>query len=44
MEVLSLLITAIDLGYLEEVVVDSLRPQIEEISNKLNALRKSQNE
>jgi four helix bundle protein len=44
MEVLSLLITAIDLGYLEEVVVESLRPQIEEISNKLNALRKSQNE
>jgi four helix bundle protein len=44
MEVLSLLITAIDLGYLEEVVVDSLRPQIEEISNKLNALRKSQSD
>lgn len=42
MEVLSLLITAIDLGFLTENQINNLRPQIEEIGNKLNALRETQ--
>ncbi|MBL7804156.1 MAG: four helix bundle protein [Saprospiraceae bacterium] len=42
MEVLSLLITALDLGFLTENQIDSLRPPIEEIGNKLNALRETQ--
>lgn len=43
METLSLLITAVNLDFINEEIIDNLRPEIEEISNKLNALRKSQN-
>ena len=42
MEVACQLIIARDLGYPEESVYDELRKKIEEISNKLNALRKYQ--
>ncbi len=42
MEVLNLLIAASDLNYLEMDEVNLSRPLIEEISNKLNALRETQ--
>ncbi len=42
MEVLNLLILASDLLYLDEVEVMEQRPMIEEIGNKVNALRESQ--
>lgn len=44
MEVLNLLILATDLEYINENIVNELRPDIEEISNKLNALRNTQSE
>ena len=42
MEVLNQLIIAKDLKYVSEIEYFKLREQIEKISNKLNALRKSQ--
>ena len=42
MEVLNLLILSVDLNFLEVNKYEIVRPLIEEISNKLNALRKSQ--
>ncbi|MEM9846628.1 MAG: four helix bundle protein [Bacteroidota bacterium] len=42
METLNHLIIAADLGYISDKSVNNLRPMIEEIANKLNALRKSQ--
>jgi four helix bundle protein len=42
MEVLNLLITCVDLDYLVSSVVDDIRPLIEEISRKINALRVAQ--
>jgi four helix bundle protein len=42
MEVLNLLITCVDLKYIEQAEVDAVRPLIEEISHKINALRVSQ--
>ncbi|WP_339791699.1 MAG: four helix bundle protein [Imperialibacter sp.] len=42
MEVSNLLLIASDLNYIEEKEVDQLRPMVEEISNKLNALRNTQ--
>lgn len=42
MEVLNQLLTAQDLAYISEQQVQKMRPLIEEISNKLNRLRKSQ--
>ncbi|MEM9884550.1 MAG: four helix bundle protein [Bacteroidota bacterium] len=42
METLNHLIIATDLEYLSKEKVNNLRPLIEEIANKLNALRKSQ--
>lgn len=41
-ETLNHLIIASDLGYINADVIDTMRPKIEEISNKLNALRRSQ--
>lgn len=41
-ETLNHLIIAADLGFIKIKVLDDLRPQVEEISYKLNALRKSQ--
>jgi len=43
MEMLNQLILATDLHYIDEEVLISIRPKIEEIGNKLNALRNSQN-
>jgi four helix bundle protein len=42
MEVLNLLILSVDLGYVSESYVLSARDLIEEIGNKLNALRETQ--
>lgn len=42
MEVLNLLITCVDLEYIQQADVDKTRPLIEEISHKINALRVSQ--
>jgi four helix bundle protein len=42
MEVLNLLIAAVDLEYISEDNLLQLRPLIEEIGNKVNALRKFQ--
>ncbi len=42
MEVLNLLITAVDINYLTEEALLQQRPLIEEIGNKINALRESQ--
>jgi four helix bundle protein len=42
MEVLNLLIISADLNIIEESEYQEIRPLIEEISNKLNALRNSQ--
>ena len=42
MEVLNLLITAVDLNYLQPLDVDRVRPLVEEMSRKINALRLSQ--
>ncbi len=42
MEVLNLLITCVDLGYLQPNELDLTRPLIEEIAHKINALRVSQ--
>ena len=42
MEVLNILIMALDLNFIEEIVLHEIRPIIEEISNKLNRLRESQ--
>ena len=42
MEVLNLLITSADLSYIHHSDVDNIRPLIEEISRKINALRLSQ--
>lgn len=42
MEVLSQLIIATDLKYINNAVLDETRPIIEEISNKLNKLTQSQ--
>ncbi|MBA7536673.1 hypothetical protein ES705_28937 [subsurface metagenome] len=42
MELLNQLIIAVDLGYLIEDILANLRLLIDEIANKINALRKSQ--
>lgn len=42
LETLNLLITAVDLEYIRQQELDSLRPLVEEIGNKLNRLRESQ--
>jgi len=42
MELLNQLIISVDLGYLIETKLMTLREQIDEIANKINALRKSQ--
>lgn len=42
MEVLNMLILALDLEYINEKDYLELRPLVEEITNKLNALRNSQ--
>ena len=42
LEVLNLLLIASDLSYVKEEEVDRLRPMVEELSNKLNALRNAQ--
>lgn len=42
LEVLNLLIVSVELGYLDKEEYHLLRKDIEKISNKLNALRKSQ--
>ena len=42
MEVLSQLILAVDLEYINTDEYDKIRPLIEEVGNKLNSLRKSQ--
>lgn len=42
MEVLNLLITCVDLNYISPSELDSIRPFVEEISRKINALRLSQ--
>jgi len=42
LEVLNLLIAASDLEYISEEEMNAQRPLIEEISNKLNALRETQ--
>ena len=44
MEVLNQLIIAEDLGYIEKKILEEIRPKIEEISNKLNKLSKTQQE
>jgi four helix bundle protein len=41
MEVLSQLLLAGDLGFIQEDSIDRLRPVIEKVTNKLNALRKA---
>lgn len=42
LEVLNLLIAAVDLEYIRQHELDNLRPLVEEIGNKLNRLRESQ--
>lgn len=42
MEVLNILIVAVDLNFIPENSLNGVRPLIEEISNKLNRLRESQ--
>lgn len=42
MELLNHLIISVDLGYLSENTLDGIRPQIELLSNKLNAFHKFQ--
>jgi len=42
MELLNHLIVSTDLGYLTEKTLDGIRPQIELLSNKLNAFHKFQ--
>ena len=42
MEVLCQLTVSADIGYITEEQLTQLRPRIEKLSNKLNALRKSQ--
>lgn len=42
MEVMNLLITSADLNYIQQSEVDHLRPLVEELSRKINALRLSQ--
>ena len=42
LEVLNLLIVAVDLRYMEEKALEAIRPTIEHIGNKLNALRNAQ--
>jgi four helix bundle protein len=42
MEVLNLLITAVDLNYLQAAEIDQARQLVEEMSRKINALRLSQ--
>lgn len=42
LEVLNLLIVAVDLKFLEEKALEAIRPTVEHISNKLNALRNAQ--
>ena len=37
-----MLLIASDLSYVKEEEVDRLRPMVEELSNKLNALRNAQ--
>ncbi len=43
MEVLNMLIISVDLEFMEEKEYLELRPLIEEVANKLNALRNKQN-
>ena len=43
MEVLNLLIIAVDLEYLSDDLLIQTRPLIDEIGNKINALRETQN-
>ena len=42
LEVLNVLIVAVDLQFIEEIQLVEIRPSIEELSNKLNRLRESQ--
>ena len=42
LEVLNLLITAVDLEYIRQNDLEMFRPSVEEIGNKLNRLRESQ--
>lgn len=42
LETLNLLVVTSDLEYLEEREIEKIRPLVEEIGNKLNALRKAQ--
>lgn len=42
MEVLNILIVAVDLNFIPEISLSGVRPLFEEISNKLNRLRESQ--
>ena len=42
LEVLNLLIASVDLGYISEEMMNAQRPLIEEIGNKINALRETQ--
>ena len=42
LEVLNLLIVAVDLRFMEEKALEAIRPTIEHIGNKLNALRNAQ--
>ncbi|MCC5931161.1 MAG: four helix bundle protein [Cyclobacteriaceae bacterium] len=43
MEVLNMMIISVALGFLKDAEYQKTRPLIEEIANKLNALRNSQN-
>ena len=42
MEALNQLVIAVDLGYIEEVHLEEIRPLIDETGNKINSLRRSQ--
>jgi len=42
LEVLNLLIVAVDLKFMEEKALEAIRPTVEHIGNKLNALRNAQ--
>ena len=42
MEVLNLLIVAVDLHYINQIELQQIRPIIEDVSKKINALRRSQ--
>lgn len=42
MEVLNLLIVAVDLHYINQMELQQIRPIIEDVSKKINALRRSQ--